>query len=429
MTDDSKHFPEKEKWSAKGFSATPLGDWIDAEGNVAVPFYEGRMVGQFDPIEKRHISGKGRTADWQDIPTDAKHFGPQYLMDKEWYVSSHQRKQPPKIGYIKVTSATNSRTMIASYIPDLPCGESVYTIRSLRQDTTRILALTAVLNSFTYDFALRARFGGINLSRFILSETPLPEFDDDNRRSLAVSALRLCGIHRRFASDWLVALSIEPSLQERQWKLNWAITQADRLRRRAECEAVVADGFKLAPDDFDWIVREDSSNPKGFWRVDKHLPFDERLTGLSANAFRALKDGKWSAETVGQLSNDEFFDLLGIPELTNSDAAKAKGLPGPLILKRDGCHSWHPENFPEDDPRHGWTWDDCHEDAIALLGSEEALEKYIAQATASGDEDDDGDEEDKEPPPERPGPKDLFGNLIPTDMFGNELRPKKKRGR
>ena len=113
--------------------------------------------------------------------------------------------------------------------------------------------------------------------------------------------------------------------------------------------------------------------------MDRQLPFRERLTGLAAAAFRALKEGKWSAETAASLSNDEFFDLLGIPELTNAQAAHAKGLPGPLIEKRDGCHVWKPENFPEDDPRHGWTWDDCWKDAVALLGSEEAVRRYVEE--------------------------------------------------
>ena len=157
------------------------------------------------------------------------------------------------------------------------------------------------------------------------------------------------------------------------------MTEADRLRLRVEIDALCADLYGLEPDDFDWIVRDDKTDPKGFYRVDRELPFRERLTGLAAAAFRALKDGKWSAESAANLSNDEFFDILGIPELTNADAAKAKGLPGPLILKRDGCHVWKPENFPPDDPRHGWTWDDCWEDAVALLGSTEAVEKYIAE--------------------------------------------------
>ena len=135
-------------------------------------------------------------------------------------------------------------------------------------------------------------------------------------------------------------------------------------------------------------MRDDPTDPKGFYRVDRQLPFRERLTGLAAAAFRALKEGKWSAESAASLSNDEFFDLLGIPELTNAHAAHALGLPGPLIAKRDGCHVWHPESFPADDPRHGWTWDDCWNDAVALLGSEEAVNRYLAgeEAEDSADE-------------------------------------------
>ena len=135
---------------------------------------------------------------------------------------------------------------------------------------------------------------------------------------------------------------------------------------------------------------------------------------MAAAAFRALKDGKWSAESAANLTNDEFFDILGIPELTNADAAKAKGLPGPLILKRDGCHVWKPENFPPDDPRHGWTWDDCWKDAVALLGSEEAVRSTLPESRRLRTE--------RRPREESAGPKDLFGGPIPTDLFGNEIR-------
>ncbi len=55
--------------------------------------------------------------------------------------------------------------------------------------------------------------------------------------------------------------------------------------------------------------------------MDKELPFRERLTGLAAAAFRALKDGKWSAESAAKLSNDEFFEIIGIPEMTSEKAA------------------------------------------------------------------------------------------------------------
>jgi hypothetical protein len=208
-------------------------------------------------------------------------------------------------------------------------------------------------------------------------------------------------IHRRFAPEWLLMRHKMPELLTREWKSWWAVNEADRLRLRIENDAIVANLYGLDPNDFDWMLHDDPDNPAGFHRVDKQLPFRERLTGLAASAFRALKEGKWSAESAANLSNDEFFEILGIPELTNAEAAKSKGLPGPLILKRDGCHVWKPENFSEDDPRHGWTWDDCWNDAVALLGSEEAVRQYIA-----------GKPDEPQAEPEYTGFRDLFGDPI-----------------
>jgi hypothetical protein len=228
----------------------------------------------------------------------------------------------------------------------------------------------------------------------------------------------MSSIRSKQTAKWLRLKHLYPDLATKAWKHWWAVTEADRLRLRVEIDALCADLYGLEPDDFDWIVRDDPKDPKGFYRVDRKLPFRERLTGLAAAAFRALKGGKWSAETAATLSNDEFFEIIGIPELTSPAAAKAMNLPEPLILKRDGCHKWEPEKFLPTDPRFGWTWKDCWNDAVALLGSEEAVRDYV-----------EGKKDQSQQEPTQEGPKDLFGNPIPTDLFGNELlkKPRKKR--
>ena len=227
----------------------------------------------------------------------------------------------------------------------------------------------------------RQRVGGLHIDWFLLAELPLPKVClENNIVSILIkfhASLNL--LHRRFAPEWLKLKGEYPELEGREWKHWWAVTEADRLRLRVEIDALCADLYGLNPDDFDWIVRDDPSDPKGFWRVDKQLPYDQRLTGLAARAFRAYKEGQWTAESAEAMSNDEFFDTIGIPELTNQEAAKAKGLDNPLITNRPGCHTWIPENFQEDDPRHGWTWDHCRSDAIALLGSEKSLEAYLKE--------------------------------------------------
>src|SRR5262249_11380120 len=207
-------------------------------------------------------------------------------------------------------------------------------------------------------------------SWFILQETPIPSLIGSlEYHRIAHASARLTLLHRRFAPEWLRLRHLYSDLTSREWKHWWAVTEADRLRLRAEIDALAADLYGLSPDDFDWIVRDDPTDPKGFYRVDRQLPFPERLTGLAAAAFRALKAGRWSAEVAGTMSNDEFFAALGVPEMT----ARAE----PLIPQREGCHRWMPEEFGTDDARHGWTWQDCWNDTVALLGSEDAVQKYV----------------------------------------------------
>ena len=394
MTNDSKHFPAIGKWMESGFERDVYGRWIDTEGNVALPLYEGRMIGQFDISEKGWVSGKGRTAQWRELPFEQKQYEPQFLVAEDTLASWSKSHPGPKIGFMDVTSSTNTRTYIACFIEDLPCGNKVPTLSVCGGGVVKHLVLSAITNSLVFDFVTRNRLGGITLNWFIVEELPLPRVNGDSSsfKRLSENAARLTLLHRRFAPSWLALRRAIEDIGETEWKMLWAVTEADRLRLAVENTAICAEAYGLVPDDLEWIVKDDESDPKGLWRVDKGLPYEERLTGLSGRAFRALKEGKWSAETAADLSNDDFFEILGIPELTNPVAAKAKGLPGPLILKRDGCHSWHPENFPENDPRHGWTWDDCHKDAIALLGSEEAVEEYISNATGDGSEGEDDEE-------------------------------------
>ena len=301
-----------------------------------------------------------------------------------------------KLGQRRICRASDTRTLIVCPYSGFAGGDTLATLQIAEGEIERTLLAGTLLSSLCSDSIARLKVAGTHLDWFQLEQLPLPLGESEIVKTkvgqrLIINASRLTFLHRRFAPEWVKLAHLYPKVfafdplspttdhqkPNTEWKHWWAVTEANRLRLRVEIDALCADLYGLDPDDFDWIVRDDPTDPKGFYRVDRKLPFRERLTGLSAAAFRSLKEGKWSAESAAWLSNDEFFDLLGIPELTNAQAAHAKGSPGPLIAKRDGCHVWKPENFPEDDPRYGWTWDDCWNDAIALLGSEEAVHAYV----------------------------------------------------
>jgi hypothetical protein len=394
MTDDSRLFRQQEEMKAKGYKPDAFERWISPDGDTALPLYQGRMIGQFDCHQCLYVSGKGPASSWEKIPFDRKHLQPQFLVLQTDVDSSDRVVKGLKIVFMDVANSTNTRTFIGAVSKTFPSQHKAPILKIGGGDIIKILACCSLLNSLVFDYSLRRRMSGLSLGLFILlNDCPLPR--DASQPDLALAAIlaaRLTLIHRRFAPEWLKLKHLYPELASKEWKHWWAVTEADRLRLRVEIDALCADLYGLDSDDFDWIVRDDPTDPKGFYRVDRQLGFRERLTGLTAAAFRALKEGKWSAEAVASLSNDEFFEILGIPELTNVQVAHAKGLPGPLIEKRDGCHVWRPESFPAADPRHGWTWDDCWNDAVALLGNEEAVRSYIEAETKSTKPDkDDGD--------------------------------------
>ena len=89
--------------------------WIreDRVRDVALPLYEGRMIGQFDSSQKGWVSGKGRGAVWRDIPWERKQVEPQYLMALEQcvgHLGSGLARQ--KVAIMNITSSTNARTML-----------------------------------------------------------------------------------------------------------------------------------------------------------------------------------------------------------------------------------------------------------------------------------------------------------------------------
>jgi len=331
MTNDSKLFPPKPKWEEKGYRPDEYGHWLkghwhdysgpqhildrepglvlsrdgqqalrveEIEG-VALPLYEGRMIGQFDFSEKGWVSGKGRSALWRDIPFEEKIIEPQFLMSYADYVCATDKNGNPKTTrglkpcYMDVGSATNSRTMISSAVWDFPCGNKVPLLIPNKGEAAG-LALVACLDSFVFDFAIRNRLGGLTINYFIAEESPLPPLQNVPKQ-LVEAALSLISVSNPIYSPVLESIA-RPYVRA-------AITAHERTRLR-----VIIDAALFAIAGLDWegachILKEcdlpvdelsgdaaKALNPKGFWRLGKGLPPEVRHTVLSLIAFHDLQD-------------------------------------------------------------------------------------------------------------------------------------------
>lgn len=296
---------------------------------IALPLYEGRMIGQFDFSEKGWVSGKGRSAVWREIPWDEKVVEPQYLLSlsalqksklkayldhvkftrpgyyqiekdnlsSSKFFSHWWYKQIKKVSFMDICSATNTRTMISSFMHSFPNGHSAPMLRT----DNLYEELCIFVNSLIFDAIVRLRTSGLHLVWAVLAETPLPRI----KKILidtALTCFQLNQCNQFFAPQWIEKKNKKHA--NASWKKYWALTQSERLRIRCIAESISGALMKLHTSDFFWMIREcdlpierikrnESTsflNPKNFWRVDKEKHPEHRLTILSLIAFHDLQD-------------------------------------------------------------------------------------------------------------------------------------------
>ena len=254
------------------------GHWTSSDRSY-VAFYTGKMVAPFDFAFQKWISGHGQQAVWQPLAFGGKDWIPEFVAPLD--AIKRPWRGGTRLVFRDMTNATNERTMLASVIPAWPCGNKVPLLAEQGQvSIAHQLALCCVLNSFAYDFVVRNRMTGINLNKFILDETPVPDIDAIPLE-LSVIGARLCMVHDIFASPWLDLLAACPALGDRVWKSLWAIDTASRLELRAISDAIIAHLYGLTEDQFRWMLRNcdfpkeqlsavsfrATLPSKGFWRT------------------------------------------------------------------------------------------------------------------------------------------------------------------
>ena len=401
MTNDSHLFPPKSWWEEKGYKPNTYGVWIPPSdsidliyrnkeigkpGDIAFPFYVGKMIEQYNFAANYWLRGTGRASDWQHYEPGFQEIGSPYLMS-----ISQTRIVKEGVAVRHFSNVLNSRSMISAYIPRFPCGNGVPML--FTEDYFQSLILLTILNSYIFDFILRQRLTGINLNWFILKELPLPIIKEDfTNKILGYLSAKLSWTNYIFSRQWLSLKSKLNLKSSSLWKSYWAITSHERLRLRCILDAIVVEQYGLNFEDFVWILRNDTSDPKGFWRVDKDKPQALRHTTLSLVAFRDLKkmieknegDCDKGIKEFCEQNNDEGWM---IPE-TISFIQREKG-----ILEFDTPDSetyevrsklgerflpWQLDGTPEK------SWKECEMHARNILGDEE-FEKFMKDLEEGND--------------------------------------------
>lgn len=148
-----------------------------SEGEEGLPVFEGRMIDAYDYRAKGYVSGRGRSAVWEDFPFG----GAKKIIQPQWRITSDQipaklggRTERYRIGFGDVASPTNQRGLIACLLPrNSVSGHTVPTIEMVNADTSTLLLWLGVGNSFAIDFLVRMKVS-LHMSYTIMDSLPFP---------------------------------------------------------------------------------------------------------------------------------------------------------------------------------------------------------------------------------------------------------------
>ena len=420
MTNDSRLFPPRPEWEAKGYrpdeySRWLLGDWrplgelwaklgVDpaAGPRCAPPPYDRLPVARTDIPPGAALSRDGeawiREEDVEDTALPV-YVGKMIYVgdwaaatardgrsgrcdpDPDFLLGAADLRHDPRVGsrlvFRDISNATNERSFVSALVPGLfPCGNKTPLLKSSVGDLPRTLELCALLVAFAFDWSVRQRMSGTTLNWHIVESLAVPAPPDAVLALSTHAAQRfLCGV--QFAAEWLrlATTTRRPRL--------YSHSRHERLRLAAMLDAAAAAILGLEMSDLRHVFDgcdhprggAHDCAPKGLWRVDKEKDPELRHTVLTLIAFHDLE---------GQIAAAGGARQRGIEGFLNQNDGEGWMLPETLRLADYGLghdeRARHPQPVASRlGPRSFvWqlaqsaqeSWRECHLHARNLLGAE-----------------------------------------------------------
>lgn len=268
QTNDAKHFQPAKAWEKKGYTL---------DGNVykklkkrALPLYEAKMVQAFDHraasvlLEEKNWVRQGQKL----ATTLVQHQNPEFAVRPRWWVdqaavdaAAGNSKRDWLLCYKDVTSATNERTMIASFLPWAAVVNSAPLIfPGANIAPRRECCLLANLNSFVFDYVARQKVGSVHLNFFIVEQLPAiapDEYSDKCRWSKKETLERWIServLKLSCTADDMKPLAEACGFQGSEGNGVHKWRNQERMELRAELDAAFAHLYGLSEDDFMYLL-------------------------------------------------------------------------------------------------------------------------------------------------------------------------------
>lgn len=155
-----------------------------------IPIYEGKFFNQFDGkfsgfngvADKMRYGNKSSSVNIDDAKKEIANYFPEsryFINAEKWLQLSKNHNEKFMLAWRSLTSATNSRTCIATVLPFIPALQSVQFLTTNQND---LLYLSGLFNSIVFDYILKKKLSGIDLTQSIINQMPVPKVEQITRK-------------------------------------------------------------------------------------------------------------------------------------------------------------------------------------------------------------------------------------------------------
>ncbi len=184
QTNDAELFHTAEQLKSDGYKFS--GSMWKKERIAFLPLYEAKMFRSYDHrfgsvyVKDKNWLNQGQTVE----TTLVEHQNPEFVVLPRWWILERRVQQrlsdscyPALLAFRNITRATDTRTVIASFIPAVGVINSAPVI--MTEVPFRVQScLIANLNSFVLDYIAKRKIAHVNLNYFIMEQLPIfpPDF-------------------------------------------------------------------------------------------------------------------------------------------------------------------------------------------------------------------------------------------------------------
>lgn len=148
-----------------------------------LPIYEGKFIGQYDNRFST-FAGMSESERYDAKASAVRQGGDSFLVQKPfpecrffiektfWQTFLTRYNQAYSLCWRSLTSPTNQRTMIAVIMPSAPTCQSIQLLQTPSADD--LLQILALFNSKVFDYFVRIKMAGIDLTQSVIRQIPVP---------------------------------------------------------------------------------------------------------------------------------------------------------------------------------------------------------------------------------------------------------------